>query len=403
MHISNILRIFAENMTDNRNIQTISADVKFPEFDINDFYEDFEDWQEENHMGMFGRPIKPIKPIQRLSIAEQMEDIPEPPTKPILETTPEKPKKPVDERAAYTSGNKRKETIRLLCPRPKRPIASYKYESRKVHMQCLRDFDMGFKYHLEKGPSVLLAEYKEVLGEIAYSETPDNYFVFWELNKYLKELSYFVHNLDDILRDYADRQYAEKMKQYEQELENYKEHSLQKNRERYERKLEQYYIDLQSYRRLSDKFRRNLKWSGRVSDEYYQDSLQIYNDNMWKYKEKKQLYGPTKLTVDDFLLITYVWPDIKSKYIFLKDGRQYEVPEYIRGKKVSDLKFTQKWNGHLDAYRKFLLMNPHISQRTIGKYYVRSADINWNFKTFMKAWVLSHYTELYDDLSICTE
>lgn len=387
-------------MADNINIQTISADVKFPEFDINDFYEDFKDWQVENHMGLFGRPVKPVKPIQRQSIAEQMEGMPEPPVKPVMETTPERPKKPVDDCAAYTSGHLRRETIKLLCPRPRRPIASYKFESSKVHMQCLRDFDMTFKYHLEKGPGVLLSEYKEVLGEIAYSETSDNYFVFWELNKYLKELTYFVHNLEDILRGYADKLYNEKMKQYEQELEYYHEHSPQKNSERYERAIEQYYNDYKAYARIADEFRRNLEWGGRVSDEYYQDSLQIYNDNMWKYKEKKHLYGPEKLTVEDFLLTTYVYPDIKSKYIFLKDGRTYEVPEYIRGNKVSDLKFTQKWNGHLEAYRKFLLMNPHISQRTIGKYYVRTVDPKWNFKTFMKAWVLSYYTELYDDLSI---
>ena len=60
-------------MADNINIQTISADVRFPEFDIEDFYEDFKDWQVENHMGLFGRPVKPVKPIQRQSIAEQME------------------------------------------------------------------------------------------------------------------------------------------------------------------------------------------------------------------------------------------------------------------------------------------------------------------------------------------
>ena len=378
----------------------ITAEVKFPEFNINDFVEDFESWKIENHMNQYGNPRKPTKPVLRRPIAEQMSDMPEMPHHPIMQLTPEKPVKPKDERDDYINGHLRKETIHLLCPRPRRPLASYKFESRRVDKVILDQFDCSFKYYLNDGPDVLLKQYQDVLEEISKTEVSDNYFVFWELNKYHEQLKHFVNNVDEIIRDYAEKLHAEKIKRYEKELDYYHEHSLQKNKERYERELKQYRINLQIYQRAASEFRNKLDYGGHVNEENYLDSLQLYYDNLWKYEEKMKMYGPKQLTVEDFIVITYIWPDVQSKYIFLKDGRQYEIPEYVRGNKIEDLKFTQKWGNHLTAYREFLRMNPHISKQTTGKYDIRSIDSRWNYKTFMKAWVLSHYTELYDDLKI---
>ena len=381
----------------------IRAEVRFPEFNINEFIEDFENWKSENHMGQFGQPRKPVKPVYRQSIAKQMMSMPNKPAHPIMQSTPDKPVKPKDNRDDYIKGYLKKETIELLCPRPRRPLASHKFESIHVDRSLLREFDYSFKYHLDQGPEVLLREYKDVLKEIAKKETPDNYFVFWQLNQYLDRLTYFVDNMDTIIRNYADRIYSKKIKEYEKALDNYREHSPQKNKERYQRELEQYYLDYQKYQKDAAEFKEKLEYGGHVTEEYYLDSLQLYNDNLWIYKQKKHKYGPEKLTVEDFLIITYVWPEIQSDNIFLKDGRQYTMPEYVRGNKAEDLKFTQKWGSHLEAYREFLNMNPHISKQVSGKYSVRTTDSRWNFKTFIKAWVLSYYTELYDELMISEE
>jgi hypothetical protein len=124
---------------------------------------------------------------------------------------------------------------------------------------------------------------------------------------------------------------------------------------------------------------------------------------MEEYRKKLKLYGPTReLTIDDFLILKYVYPEVRRKSIGLNTDEIYEVPDYLRGFNIDEMKYPNRPFNHLDAYRAFLRMNPSISKENPNqKYSIRAnSESGWNIQKFIRAWVLNYYTDLYEDIEI---
>lgn len=142
--------------------------------------------------------------------------------------------------------------------------------------------------------------------------------------------------------------------------------------------------------------------AGYITDDSYQSALQVYYKKMQSYERKLKLYGPKReMTIDDFLILKYVYPKYGKKHFVLANDEEYDVPYYLRGTKIQDIKYPDKPFRHLDSYRKFLRMNPSISREVDSKYDIRAKTGSaWTLNKFIRMWVINHYTKMYEDLQI---
>ena len=137
--------------------------------------------------------------------------------------------------------------------------------------------------------------------------------------------------------------------------------------------LEQYERDLSAFKERRSKEPRNTK--GFIDDsEAYRDAMHEYTEAMHEYNRQAATYGPIRLSIDDFLILKYVYPEINNKTIVLQNDDIYEVPQYLRGRPVNDITFVDKPFKHLKSYHEFLQMNPNISEQSNdSKYQIRAS------------------------------
>ena len=171
--------------------------------------------------------------------------------------------------------------------------------------------------------------------------------------------------------------------------------------EQYQQALEQYERDLSAFKERRSKEPRNTK--GFIDDsEAYRDAMHEYTEAMHEYNRQAATYGPIRLSIDDFLILKYVYPEINNKTIVLQNDDIYEVPQYLRGHPVNDITFVDKPFKHLKSYHEFLRMNPNISEQSNdSKYQIRASKRSgWTLQKFIRAWVLNYYTGLYEDIEL---
>ena len=142
--------------------------------------------------------------------------------------------------------------------------------------------------------------------------------------------------------------------------------------EQYQQALKQYEKDLSAFKERRSKEPRNSK--GFVDDsEAYRDAMHEYNEAMKEYNKQVATYGPIRLTIDDFLILKYVYPEMNDKTIVLQNDEIYDVPQYLRGRPINDITFVDKPFKHLRSYHEFLRINPRISEwSNDSKYYIRA-------------------------------
>jgi hypothetical protein len=143
--------------------------------------------------------------------------------------------------------------------------------------------------------------------------------------------------------------------------------------EQYQQALEQYEKDLSAFKERRSKEPKNTK--GYIEDsEAYRDAMQEYVEMMKEYNYRAATYGPTILTLDDFLILKYVYPEVNDYKIVLYNDDIYEVSKYLRGTPINDITFIDKPFKHLKSYHEFLRMNPNISEKSNdSKYQIRAS------------------------------
>jgi len=137
-------------------------------------------------------------------------------------------------------------------------------------------------------------------------------------------------------------------------------------------------------------------------DEYEADMAE-YEEALKDYKEEVRKYGKTDYSIEEYVIIRYIWPLMsEQKMLTLKNGQYYVFPEYIRGKHLSELiNRPESIISFSQPYKDFLRINGlgRPDEKSIGG--IRSSDSSdWNYRKFITAWVLKHYTTIYDDVQL---
>lgn len=421
------------------NPGTICADVRFPEFKIEEFQNEFEEWIASNRLRKQfpQRPVKPVLPITHFE------------NKPI---PPVKPKEPEHLSEPTVPSLVNKDVLMMrMCP-------EFNYKAFWAHVASVHGSDEVTNFIIENCPLNTIRcflnppfRYRTVTDYIAYvrkvsdkiysiyrskkrKKNYENYpgiqILDMQLDDYVQQLYRFHSSADveagiivrqnmTIAHDNSKRPFlmmndVEKLYlipgssyyrrlcneicKYEEDYKAYRKYLENRNQQwdEYFKKVKEYDKE---YSRYLDKYNSSIV----VSNEY-EETLNTYKHNLEKWYEDVRMYGPEQeLTIKDYLLINYLYDDFcdeTNTIIYLSDGKSYEFPEWLRGKHLDELKKTRpNWN-HRDSYREFLKMNPNISKVTNDKYEVRSVSDYWNMKTFVKAWVINHFTGLYEDISI---
>ena len=118
--------------------------------------------------------------------------------------------------------------------------------------------------------------------------------------------------------------------------------------------------------------------------------LKEYCQNMIEYKEKMKYFGKQNYSISEYIIIRYVYPVMDGESsVFLKNGQTYEFPNYIRGKKIDELTFKEENIISFDEpYKEFLKKN----------MLALNDEHKWTCHKFITAWVLKHYTTIYDEV-----
>ena len=137
-------------------------------------------------------------------------------------------------------------------------------------------------------------------------------------------------------------------------------------------------------------------------DEYEADMAE-YEEALKDYKEEVRKYGKTDYSIEEYVIIRYIWPLMsEQKMLTLKNGQYYVFPEYIRGKHLSELiNRPESIISFSQPYKDFLRINGlgRPDEKSIGG--IRSSnDSDYNYRKFITAWVLKHYTTIYDDVQL---
>ena len=418
----------------------ICADVRFPEFKIEEFQNEFEWWMASNRL--YKRfPEKPQKPVIPTAYFKDK------PIAPVKPTEPEYRPKPVphplvdpekiamrlcprfDYRrywnaVATTSDSEEiREFIITRCPCNSIDCfldEPYKFSKPIDYITYIREVQDKIYYtyrskrtrtkNYENHPAIQLLDiqlddYIAALHRFKVNANVDanlivrqNHQIAEDGSKRLFKMMNESEKLYLVPGSSYYKRACSEISGYFKELDAYNAYEAHRNEE-----WDVYFKKMQAYNKEYSKYLEKYNSSIIIPGEF-EDALNNYEQNLEKWRIDVHRYGPDrKLTLEDYLLINYLYDDFNKDTggeLYLSDGRSYEFPEWLRGKRTSDLnKPKSNWN-HRDSYREFLKMNPNISKLTNDKYEIRSASDKWNMKTFVRAWVINYFTGLYEDISI---
>ena len=99
----------------------------------------------------------------------------------------------------------------------------------------------------------------------------------------------------------------------------------------------------------------------------------------------------------------YVYPMMageSSSSVVLKNGQTYDFPDFIRGKKIDEMIFKKENIISFSVpYKEFLKKNGFAREDRNSRGGIRVANnSDWTYMKFITAWVLKHYTTIYDDV-----
>lgn len=97
----------------------------------------------------------------------------------------------------------------------------------------------------------------------------------------------------------------------------------------------------------------------------------------------------------------YVYPMMAGESsVVLKNGQTYDFPDYIRGKKIDEMVFKKENIISFSVpYKEFLKKNGLAREDRKSRGGIRlSTGSDYTYQKFITAWVLKHYTTIYDDV-----
>lgn len=418
----------------------IRADVHFPEFRMDEFQNEFEWWMTSNRLRKRfpekpQKPVistvyfkdKPIAPVKPREPEKRPRPVPPPlvdPEKIAMRLCPRFDYRRYWNAASTTSDTEEvREFIITRCPCNSLDCfldEPYKFEKPIDYITYIREIQDKIYYtyrskrtrtkDYEKHPAIQLLDmqlddYIAALHRFKTNANVDANLIVRQNHQIAEDGSkrpFKMMNESEKLylvpgSSYYKRTCSE-ITAYFKELEDYKKYEKTN-----QQKWDDYFKKMQAYEKEYYRYLDRYNSSIIVPGEF-EDALNNYEQNMEQWRIDVHRYGPArKLTIEDYLLINYLYDDFDKDTggeLYLSDGRSYEFPEWLRGKRTSGLnKPKSNWD-HRESYREFLKMNPSISKATNDKYEIRSASEHWNMRTFVKAWVINHFTGMYEDVII---
>lgn len=136
------------------------------------------------------------------------------------------------------------------------------------------------------------------------------------------------------------------------------------------------------------------------NEEKYRDDMEKYRQDMKDYDDDIRFYGKRNYSISEYIIIRYVYPMMDGESsVVLKNGQTYEFPEFIRGKKIDEMIFKKENIISFSVpYKEFLKRNGFAREKRNSRDGIRSIDSDWTYRKFITAWVLKHYTTIYDEV-----
>lgn len=389
----------------------------FPEFDTGCFRNDYEEWKRANDINRrpMRKPARPVMrqhntterigmtPYQKADADLKEMGIERPPLRNMDRPSKEQLE---DKLASFTLGAWIRDTLRSydmladtneISRKLTYGFGDYHINPRLLHIWKTKHYNELFD------PDSTLDEYTAKTALIAFSKDDELRSEIkpavngMALNKFFYLIDCIVYDMPRIegmykfYRERAIRKYKEQVKDYEKWL-DYKDNI-------YPEKLKEYNETRNS---LIAKYKEEDVPEYKMADsvERYENEMDDYKDNLSDYEEFMKKYGKPEYGISEYIIIRYVYPIMKDEnMVVLKNGMTYYFPDYIRGKRPGDLIYrNENIISFSGPYKEFLRKNGlgYHNANSIGG--ISATGSGWTYKKFITAWVLKHYTTIYDDV-----